>query len=640
MTKARILVVEDEHIVALDIKRMLLGLGYEVPAIAASGKQAIERSVEIRPDLALMDIRLRGKMDGIEAAAQIQSAVDIPVVYLTAFADDTTLDRARTTTPFGYVLKPFTEQELHSAIEMALYKHKAEQKLRESEMRFRALIENASDIIAVLDNDGQIKYASPSVQRVLGYAPQEMVGQAVSGFVHPDDLGSANESLNRALAGSDRRRPVAVRLRHKNGSWRVVEGIGHDWRSNPAIDGVVINIRDITERKRAEESLLRSSRLEATATLAGGIAHDLNNLMASVLGYAELLKAGIAESSDRQSRRDALDMLTKISDSAQQASELAQQMLDFARVGRRQPQMLNVNDSVRQVLRIEQRSLPWGTGVEFDADPNLWRVEADPSQIKQVLLNLFTNALEATSDGGQITIRTRNVRISPDRGDQDRDLDPGRYVCLSVQDTGCGMDEQTQARAFEPFFSTKFQGRGMGLAAVYGIVKMHGGDIELTSQLQKGTTVDVCLPALPQQTATVQDAQRTGAQASRTKRGTETVLVIEDEESMLRVLLRMIQRLGYRALAAGGGKQAVEIAQTFDGPIALALLDLEAPTAQCVEILQQLARCRPAIQVLVCSDYRLDDKVQALLQAGAHAAIQKPFQMHTLAEKLRTALDD
>lgn len=639
MTKARILVVEDEHIVALDIKRMLLTLGYEVPAIAASGKQAIQRAVETPPDLALMDIHLKGQMDGIQAAAEIQSMVDIPVIYLTAFADETTLDRARTTEPFGYVLKPFTEQELHSTIEMALYKHKIEQRLKESEMRFRALIENASDIIAVIDANGQIKYTSPSVQRVLGYASQELVGQNVSGLVHPQDLDSVNHSLDRVLAGSTSGHPLTVRLYNKDGSWRVLEGLGQDWRSNPAIDGVVINLRDITERKKAEESLLRSSRLEATATLAGGIAHDLNNLMASVLGYAELLRAGLAEQNDRQSRRDSLDMLTRISESAHQASELAQQMLDFARAGHRQPRALNINDTVDQVLRIERRSLPWGMSVEFDAGPNVWNVQADPTQIKQVLLNLFTNAVEAIHDGGQITIRTRNFSIAPDNTSHHMDLRPGRYVSLLVQDTGCGMDEQTVARAFEPFFSTKFQGRGMGLAAAYGIVKTHGGDIRLTSQPGEGTSVTIYLPALPEQADITLDAPVSAAHSSPMAGGTETILVVEDEEPVLRVLLKMIQRLGYHTLAAGGGEQAVEIAKSFDGSIALVLLDVELPAAQCVGILNQLVQHRPGIRVLACSDYQLDDKIQAMLQAGAQSAIQKPFQMNTLADKLRTALD-
>jgi PAS domain S-box-containing protein len=253
----------------------------------------------------------------------------------------------------------------------------------------------------------------------------------------------------------------------------------------PAADYVNVYGLDITERKQAEQAMIQASRLEATATLASGIAHRVNNLMVGVLGYAELLKEKLAD------RADDADMLATISRSAEQAGDLALQMLTFARGARYQPQSLNLNDVVQAVLGVQSRSLPAGIDVELDTGTDLWDVAADPIQINQVFLNLFDNAVEAIEERGRITIATRNIVLDTEQAG----LSAGPYVCLSIQDTGRGMSADTQARIFEPFFTTKFEGRGLGLAAVHGIVKNHGGHITVESEPGRGSTFSVYLPA-------------------------------------------------------------------------------------------------------------------------------------------------
>ena len=254
MEKASILIVEDERIIARDIQHSLENLGYTVPAIASSGEKAVEKAAKIRPDLVLMDIRLKGEMNGVEAAEQIRAHLNIPVVYLTAYADDETLQRARISEPFGYVLKPFEEREIHSAIQMALYKHKMERKLKEREEYFRAIIENSSDVIVILDRDGAIRYASPSVEQILGYTPGEMVDKKPFEFLHPDDESWAMDEHTQIVHARSVFRADEGRVRHKDGSWRIFEVIGRNRLDDPVVSGIVINARDVTERRQAERA--------------------------------------------------------------------------------------------------------------------------------------------------------------------------------------------------------------------------------------------------------------------------------------------------------------------------------------------------------------------------------------------------
>jgi PAS domain S-box-containing protein len=254
MEKANILIIEDERIVARDIQHSLENLGYTVSVIVSSGEKAVEKAAKTRPDLVLMDIRLKGKMNGVEAAEQIRALLNIPVIYLTAYADDETLQRARITEPFGYILKPFEERELHSAIQIALYKHRMERKLKEREEYFRAVIENSSDVIMVLDRDGAISYASPSVEQILGYTPEETVGKKVFEFLHPDDEPWVMDEHAQIVHAQGVFRLDEGRVRHRDGSWRIFEVIARNRLDDPAVAGIVINARDVTERRQAERA--------------------------------------------------------------------------------------------------------------------------------------------------------------------------------------------------------------------------------------------------------------------------------------------------------------------------------------------------------------------------------------------------
>lgn len=253
MEKATVLVVEDEGIIARNLQHMLQRLGYAVPRVASSGEEAISLVDKLRPDLVLLDIVLGGQMDGIEAAELIRARYDIPVIFSTAYGDDKTLRRAQATGPFGYILKPFAARDLDTNIQMALYKHEAEARLRRNQAYYRALLENAWDMVAILDRDGVVRYASPAHHRALAYSPDELVGRDVGELLHPDDLPELERRFSTASIREDEIEIIEARFRHGDGSWRVIEAMLHYRLTDPLVQGVIVNSRDVTARKEIEQ---------------------------------------------------------------------------------------------------------------------------------------------------------------------------------------------------------------------------------------------------------------------------------------------------------------------------------------------------------------------------------------------------
>lgn len=360
-----------------------------------------------------------------------------------------------------------------------------ENALLESEQTYKSLVEGASDSIVILQ-DGIVKYANPQLSAMTGYPLESLLNHPFLNHVDEKDREKVLQTYSRRLSGETVQKNYEVKIRDRLG--RRIETETHasliSYEGRPAS---LVLLRDITQRKQAQEALLKSSRMEVTATLAGGIAHDFNNLMVGILGYAELLRM------EFQNQPDIIRMLDRVIQSAERAGELSQQMLSYARGGRYHPQEIDLNFVVMETIRQRAKSFPDGIRLESKLSPDLPFLIADPVQISEVIIGLLSNAVEALSEGGRITIETSR---GEENGSPSENLPPdlGQHLVLTVADNGCGMDHEILSRIFEPFFTTKFQGRGLGLAAVYGIVKNHGGEISVDSEKGQGTSFKVYLP--------------------------------------------------------------------------------------------------------------------------------------------------
>ena len=503
----------------------------------------------------------------------------------------------------------------------------SQQQLEASETRYRNLFNSMQDAFSLQEIihdehgnacDYRFLEVNPAFEALTGIPADQWIGRTVK------EVLPATEPHWIQLCGEVARTGFPTRVEHYSEAFdRYYEVLAY----RPAPNQCAALSTDVTDRKHAEESLLQKSRLDATATLAGGVAHDLNNLMVGVLGNADLLRRMLSHNSE------AIAMLSQIADAGQQAGRLAQQLLSFSRPIQPKTEIVDLAAAIDETLRIQHRSIPPRITVERTAVASLWKIEADPSQMVQVLMNLCLNAAEAIDGNGKIQIHAENAHAPDDVPRQQPDLPPGRYVLLSVHDNGHGLDPAVRDRIFEPFFSTKQQGRGLGLAAAHGIVKSHGGAIVVSSQPNNGTTFDVYLPATDEAPVTKD------VDADAALRGTETILLIDDELMVLRIVSNILGSLGYTILTADSGKAAVQVANEYDGTIHAAFLDLGMPVMGGKETFPLLRQARPEMKIIICSGYDQKGDVEALLAAGAEAFVSKPFTVEDLIPPMRAALD-
>lgn len=385
-------------------------------------------------------------------------------------------------------------------------------------------------------------------------------------------------------------------------------------------------------RVQTEERIRSASRLEATATLAGGVAHDFNNLMVAVLGNAELVKMDMEEDEDTMELQPLLD---DIITAAQKAGHLAQQMLAFARGGKYRPVVMNINETIKETLSFQKRVFPPAIDIQYNLSPDLWNLNADPTQMSQIIMNLCLNAVEALGEKGKIIIRTNNVTIETDSAQVQAGVKPGKYVLLVVEDTGPGMSPEVVSKIFEPFYTTKFQGRGLGLAAVYGIVKNHEGHVNVRSLEKEGTAFEIYLPITESKTKVFE------TDANSLPTGTETILIVDDEGSVIRATQALLNKLGYNILESRNGKEAIDLIREYKGDIHLTILDMGMPVMSGAEAYEILLKERPNMQILICSGYDYSHVTKNILgmSDGAISFLQKPFNIQDLAKKVRALLD-
>ncbi len=510
----------------------------------------------------------------------------------------------------------------------------AEEALRKSEEFFKEITENSSDVIIIADKNGDIKYCSRSIERFSGYKPEELIGKSGFTFIHPDDLERAVDDFGKAILTTDSAIPNEFRLVRKDGSTRYFDGMGKNLLDNPAVAGFIMNIRDITDRRRAEEEkrrleerLQRAHKMEAIGTLAGGIAHDFNNLLMGIQGYTSLTLLTLDPDDPNRER------LKRIQEQVQSGAELTRQLLGFARGGRYEVKPADINDVIQKTSSMFGRTKKEIT-IHTKYETNLCPVEVDLGQMEQVFMNLYVNAWQAMPGGGNIYLETENVFLNNEKALL-YSVKPGKYVKITVTDTGTGMDEKTRERIFDPFFTTKAMGRGtgLGLATVYGIINGHKGMINVYSEIGHGTTFTIYLPA------SEKEVVKEETTAGTIDRGTETILLVDDEEIVLEVSRELLESLGYLVYAVGSGQEAIALFMGKRNEIDLVILDMIMPGISGGETFDRLREINPEIKVLLSSGYSLNGEAQTILDRGCKGFIQKPFQIEKLSQKVREMLD-
>jgi PAS domain S-box-containing protein len=619
-----VLIVDDDPALLRTMSDVLRLKGFE-PGIAQTGRQAMELAQHGAPAIAVVDLRLPD-MDGLDLITRLHSSNALTeVVVLTGNATVTSAVRALREQIFDYLLKPVAPDQLVNTLERAgerWRRRRAEAALAESELRFRSLIENASDPIAILDEQGVIRYASPAYERSLGREPQDLVGSPVVDWMHPDDATAFEDGLRRLRGQPRGTATMSLRFRHVDGSWRTLSATGKNLLLDPAIGGIVLNSRDITERLELEAQLRHAQKMEAIGQLAGGIAHDLNNILTAITSFSQFAVASLP--ADSMARSD----VEQVEFAAHRAATLTRQLLAFSRQQVLQPQLLSLNDVVRGMETMMTRLIDATIRIELRLDKSLGLVMADPGQIEQVLLNLVINARDAMPDGGVLTIET-----SDDGGSPTSDGAPhAPRVMLRVSDTGMGMDAETQTRIFEPFFTTKPTGKGtgLGLSTVYGIVSQSHGDVFVKSARGHGSTFTVTLPlaeGMPEDT---------NAGSNGTERGIShaTILVVEDDASVRRVAQRALELAGYTVHTASNGREALTALGGLGDTVDLVISDFVMPELGGRELARQVAEQWPALPILFMSGYAADPGVQQEIFAPGTLYIEKPFTPSALATRV------
>lgn len=635
-TPLRVLLLDDDPIDAeLNIAALQEG-GYDCHWRRVDRRETYVQALAIADfELVLSDYSLPD-FDGLTALKLfLQRGLQLPFVLVSGNIGEEVAIESLKAGATDYVLKsrlerlaPVVTRALHEKEEL-LRRKSAEEALRRSERDLRSLIENAPYGIFRADMEGRFLDVNPALVKMLGYSlPAELLATDPQRDVFLD--------------------PVQARqLKELGESQRSFEGLEFEWKrrdgssvvvrlsGRPVVnrEGNVVSFEvmaeNVTERRALEEQLRHAQKMEAIGRLAGGVAHDFNNLLMVIIGYTELLRENLPKDGDQRGYADA------VWNAGKKATLLTSQLLAFSRKQVISPRVLDLNAVLQEVDRMLPRLIGEDVQLSIVQGANLATVKADPGQMEQVIMNLCVNARDAMPRGGKLTIETDTVKIDTDTARRIGASSPGTFVMLSVTDNGAGMDAQTQSRIFEPFFTTKEKGKGtgLGLATVYGIVKQSGGYITVESELGRGSRFDVYLPAIERSA----DSKTPIVATELPSRGSETVLLVEDEDAVRSLVREVLRGRGYQVLEAQKSAEALEICNTHPGPIDLLVTDVVLPQISGRALAQQLNPARPEMKVLYISGYT-DDK---MLQHGIPGAafLQKPFSSDVLARTVRNMLD-
>ncbi|MBT8370737.1 MAG: PAS domain S-box protein [Desulfobacterales bacterium] len=512
----------------------------------------------------------------------------------------------------------------------------ADDALRDSEEKYRTILENIEEGYFETDLEGNLTFFSDPFCKILGYPRSQLLGMNTRKYTTP---ATAEKIIRKTARLKKTGRPENVTdydIIRKNGTNVALElslSLLNDQNGQPM--GYRGMLRDVSDRKRTEDEkhklenqLQQAQKMESIGTLAGGIAHDFNNILMGIQGNASLMLLKI------DSDHPNYEKVKNVEKYVQNGTELTKQLLGFARRGKYLIKATDLNEIIDKSSALFARTRK-EIQVHTDLSDELWTVEVDRGQIEQVLLNLYVNAWQAMSEGGSLYLITKNAILDGNYIKAYK-VEPGKYVKFTVSDTGEGIDKETQKRIFEPFFTTKEMGRGtgLGLASVYGIIKSHGGYINVYSEKDRGTTFTIFLPASGKEVA-----KEKGAATAMIK-GSGNVLLIDDEEMVVDVGRELLQELGYSVMPALSGREAIDIFRTNQGKIDLIIMDMIMPGMGGGETFDRLRKIDPEIKVLLSSGYSIDGQATKILQRGCNGFIQKPFKLNQLAEKIQKIMEN
>ncbi|MEO7862644.1 MAG: response regulator, partial [Nitrospirales bacterium] len=571
-----------------------------------------------------------------ESTRHLLEQLRIPVLYSTMHADPIALQSLTHKEPFCYVRTPLDDQDLHRTITMALYRHQTEAKLRKMERWLAATLNSVGDAVLATDIEGRVTYLNPSAELLTGWTSLQTLGLPVTEIfktVRGDAHTPVESPVTRVIQeGVVLGLADGTLLQRKDGANVPIDDSAAPIRNDEGqIIGVVIIFRDVSIHRRFEQQLREGQKLESVGQLAGGIAHDFNNLLTVINGSSAMLLKSMASDDPRMAQ---VEMIKAAGD---RAAVLTHQLLAF---GRRQvlvPKILHLNDVVMSMERLLRRLIGEDIELLTVLEPTAVYVKVDPGQIDQVIMNLAVNSRDAMPHGGTLTITTKNIEIHGHEPRADHDGIDFPSVMLAVSDTGEGMEVDTQSHIYDPFFTTKVVGKGtgLGLSMIYGIVMQSGGRIAFSSKIGKGTTFRIYFPRVTQDGA-VSAPLPAPAEAAD---GSETVLVVEDENLVRKLIRTILESRGYFVLDAPGGEEAFHVCRSHNGPIHLLITDVVMPKMKGTEVARRLRSIYPGMKVLYVSGYTADTIDQHGVLENGIQFLQKPFSPLDLENRVRDLLD-
>jgi PAS domain S-box-containing protein len=497
-------------------------------------------------------------------------------------------------------------------------RRQVEIKLRESEARFRALTENSADRTVVLDAGGRATYVSPSSTRIFGYTPEEVTGLSAFGFMHPDDVNAGIDMFDKLLRQPGGTAQLRYRARHKDGRYVWVDCRGYNALDNAAVRGIVINERDITDEKELETQFLRAQRLESVGTLASGIAHDLNNILAPIIMSASMLRTRDLDEELKE------NLFSTIEVSAKRGADIVRQILTFTRGVEGERLLLQPLHILKEVVNIANETFPKNITVRARYSRGIWPVYGDPTQLHQVLMNLAVNARDAMPDGGTITLGAENVKVDAQYAATLKNgIEPGNYLAWAVTDTGAGIPAEIKDRIFDPFFTTKELGKGtgLGLSTVIGIVRGHNGGLTLESELGCGTKFTIFIPAIPGEALAEKESDR----PELIQGNGELVLVVDDERGVLEMSRLVLERHGYRIAIARDGIEGLDFYARHVDEVAVVLTDIHMPKFDGLALVKAMRKLNPGVPIITSSGHTGVEVEEMLQKLEVNRFLKKPY---------------